>query len=252
MMHTKILNAHILSITEDNLLEQLKEGVLFTPNIDHLVKLQKDEEFYNCYQKAEWRVCDSKILWLCSKLLKHHIPEPIPGSSFFTHFYEYHKDDENCKIFLLGGMNDIALVAQKKINDKIGRNIIVGAYSPTYGFEKNPLENSKIYKMIIESGANVVIVGVGAPKQEKWIIKYKNYMPNVKIWMALGATIDFEAGKITRAPRIMQLFALEWLYRMIQEPKRLFKRYMYDDMKFFYFFLLQLVHLYKNPWNNTQ
>ena len=69
------------------LLENLKEGVLVTPNLDHLIKLQKDKEFYDVYQKSEWVVCDSKILYLFGKLLKNPIKEAIPGSSFFTSYY---------------------------------------------------------------------------------------------------------------------------------------------------------------------
>ena len=98
----RILNVDILSLTQKDLLIQLQKGVLVTPNVDHLVKLQKDKEFYDVYQQAEWVVCDSKILYQLSKLLKHPLPEAIPGSSFFTAFYLHHKDNPNCKIFLLG------------------------------------------------------------------------------------------------------------------------------------------------------
>lgn len=248
MEKTRILNADVLLIKEKELLHNLKGGVLITPNLDHLVKLQKDEEFYSCYQQAEWVVCDSKILWLCSKLLKKPFPEPIPGSSFFTHFYEYHRDNPNCKIFLLGAMDGVAQKAQACINEKVGREIVVGAYSPSFGFEKKQEENDDIYKMINESGANVVLVGVGAPKQEKWIFARMEHMPNVKIWMALGATIDFEAGNIKRAPKWMQKCALEWLYRIWCEPKRMFKRYLCDDIIFFWYFFKHLVGCYKNPW----
>lgn len=257
MEKTRVLNIDALAITERQLQEGLSKnldgsdsgnGVLITPNLDHMVKLQKDEEFYRCYQEAEWVVCDSKILWLCSKVLKRSFPEPIPGSSFFTHFYEYHKDDANCKIFLLGAMEGVALKAQKRINEKIGREIIVGAYSPSYGFEKKQEENEEIYKMIEASGANVVLVGVGAPKQEKWIMTHKDKMPSVKVWMALGATIDFEAGNIKRAPKIYQKLALEWLYRMWCEPKRMFKRYICDDLVFFIYLMKLVLGIYKNPF----
>ena len=78
-----------------------------SPNLDHLIKLQKDREFYDVYQKSEWVVCDSKILYLFGKLLKTPIKEAIPGSSFFTSYYMYHKDDADCKIFLLGAKEGI-------------------------------------------------------------------------------------------------------------------------------------------------
>lgn len=242
------LNTKIQVTTQKELLKNLKKGVLITPNVDHLVKLQTDKDFYDVYQKAEWVVCDSKILYLMSKLLKEPLPEAIPGSSFFTAFYEYHKDDPKCKIFLLGAAEGIADKAMKRINEKVGRNIVVGAHSPSYGFEKKEKECEELIDIVNNSGANVILVGVGAPKQEKWIMKYKDRMPNVDIWMALGATIDFEAGTLKRAPLIWQKCGMEWLYRCIKEPKRLFKRYFVDDMKFFYYFTKQLVGIYKNPF----
>lgn len=248
MDNISFLNINLLSTTQKELLENLKKGVLITPNVDHLVKLQTDKGFYDVYQKAEWVVCDSKILYLMSKLLKEPLPEAIPGSSFFTAFYEYHKDDPECKIFLLGAAEGIADKAMKRINEKVGRNIVVGAHSPSYGFEKKEKESKELIDIVNNSGANVVLVGVGAPKQEKWIMKYKDRMPNVDIWMALGATIDFEAGTLKRAPLIWQKCGMEWLYRCIKEPKRLFKRYFVDDMKFFYYFTKQLLGIYKNPF----
>ena len=89
METVRVLNINIQNITRQELLENLKEGVLVTPNLDHLIKLQKDKEFYDVYQKSEWVVCDSKILYLFGKLLRKSIKEAIPGSSFFTSYYMY-------------------------------------------------------------------------------------------------------------------------------------------------------------------
>lgn len=248
MEKVKLLNVNILSISKAKLLENLYEGVFITPNVDHLVKLQHDKDFYDVYQKAEWVICDSKILYLLSKLLQHPLPEAIPGSSFFTSYYIYHKDDQNCRIFLLGAKEGIAAKAMERINEKVGRQIVVGAHSPSFGFERNEQECMDIIDIVNKSGANVLLVGVGAPKQEKWIMKYRDKMPNVKLFMALGATIDFEAGTLKRAPMFWQKIGMEWLYRCLKEPKRLFKRYFVDDMQFFYYFTKQLLGLYKNPF----
>ena len=176
MEKVKILNVDVQNTTRQELLENLHEGVLVTPNLDHLVKLQKDREFYDVYKKAEWVVCDSKILCLCSKLLKKPLKEAIPGSSFFTSFYMYHKDDADCRIFLLGAKEGIAQKAMEQINERVGRKMVVGAHSPSFGFEKNEEECEQLCHIVNESGANVVLVGVGAPKQEKWIMKYKDKM----------------------------------------------------------------------------
>ena len=248
MKTTRMLNVDILSLTQQELLERLDKGVLVTPNVDHLVKLQGDREFYEVYQQAEWVVCDSKILYLLSKLLKHPLPEAIPGSSFFTSYYLYHKDDPKCRIFLLGAKEGVAKRAMERINERVGREIVVGAHSPSFGFEKNEEECRKLVETVNRSGANVLLVGVGAPKQEKWIMRYRQQMPGVDLFMALGATIDFEAGTLQRAPLIWQKIGMEWLYRVIKEPKRLFKRYFVDDMQFFYYFARQLTGIYKNPF----
>lgn len=247
---TKIhfLNINILSLTQKELLERLAEGVLYTPNLDHLIKLQHDKEFYDIYQEAEWVVCDSRILYWISKLLKHSIPEAIPGSGFFPAFYNYHANNPDCRIFLLGAAEGVAKKAMENINGKVGRQIVVGAHSPSYGFEKNEQECEELICTINESGATVLLVGAGAPKQEKWIAKYRSRMPDVKLFMALGATIDFEAGNLKRAPRIFQTLAMEWFYRFLKEPKRLFRRYFVDDIRFFYYFAKQLLGLYKDPF----
>ena len=244
----KILNSNILSLTQTDLLNQLQRGMLITPNLDHLVKLQHDREFYEVYRQAEWVVCDSKILYLLSKLLKHPLPEAIPGSSFFTAFYMFHKDDPDCRIFLLGAKEGIAQKAMERINEKVGRKIVVGAHSPSFGFEKNERECEALVDIVNKSGANVLLVGVGAPKQEKWIMKYRNQMPDVDLFMALGATINFEAGTLKRTPRLWQKLGMEWLYRCLKEPRRLFKRYFVDDMQFFYYFAQQLLGIYKDPF----
>jgi len=250
MNFVSILNIKINSIYLNDLLRKMKEGVVFTPNLDHLVKLQKDEEFYNAYKKADWIICDSKIMYFFSNFFNKKIKETIPGSSLLPEFYYYHKNNENVKIFLLGATEGVAEMAKNKINSKLNRTMIIGCHSPTFGFEKNEEECGKIVNIINNSKANVLVVGLGAPKQEKWIVKYKDKLPKVKIFMALGATIDFEAGNITRAPKVFQFVGLEWFYRLIKEPRRLWKRYLIDDMSFFYLIIKQKLGIYKNPFKN--
>lgn len=247
-MKLRILNIDILSTTGEDLLKQLNEGVLYTPNVDHLCKLQYDREFYEAYCRAEWVICDSRILLHASKLLRRPIKEAIPGSSFFRDFYLYHKNNPNCRIFLLGSAEGVALKAMIRINEKLGCRIVIGAHSPSFGFEKNKEECRKIVDMVNASNATVLVVGVGAPKQEKWIAKYRHDMPGIKLFMALGATIDFEAGVKKRAPMIWREMSLEWLYRFLCEPRRLFKRYFVDDVRFFWHIGKQLLGKYRNPF----
>ncbi len=245
---TDILNIPVLAVTREQLLDSLDEGVLFTPNLDHLVKLQTDRRFFEAYGKAEWVVCDSRVLKMCTTLLRHPIPEAIPGSSFFTDYYLHHAADPDCRIFLLGAREGVADEAARRINARVGREIVVGTYSPPFGFEKDAGEINRIADRVNSSGATVCLVGLGAPKQELFITTYRHLMPDIRLWMALGATIDFEAGNIQRAPKWVQKICMEWFYRFLREPKRMFRRYFIDDMKFFVHFTRQLTGTYRSPF----
>ncbi len=247
MNRIKILNVFINNISAEELLEQLKKGVLVTPNVDDIMKHQKDELFHKDATQAEFVVCDSKIVLLASKLLGTPLKEAIPGSSFFPKYCEYHKYDET-KIFLLGAKEGVGEVAKERINQRIGREIVVETYSPPFGFEKDDKECEHIVELLKASDANVVLVGLGNPKQTKWIFKYKDRLPNIDVFLALGATIDFEAGNVKRAPLIMQKLALEWLYRLMMEPKRMYRRYLIDDMPFFWLLIKQRFGWYKDPF----
>lgn len=248
MESVHLLNVRIDNVTSEELLEHLNKGVLVTPNIDDIMKHQKDKEFHEDASKAEFSICDSQVVKLMCKLMGKPIKEAIPGSSFFPKYCDYHAKDENVKIFLLGAKEGVAEIAKKNINQRIGREIVVDTYSPPFGFEKDPKECQHIVELLRKTSANVVLVGLGNPKQTKWIYNYKDQLPNIDLFMALGATIDFEAGNIKRAPKIFQKLALEWLYRFCMEPKRLFHRYFVDDMKFFWYFFKQLIGVYKDPF----
>lgn len=242
------MNVRIDNITATELLRNLKKGVLVTPNVDDIMKHQRDREFHEYASRADFSVCDSRIVQLASRILRKPLKESIPGSSFFPMYCDYHAKDENVKIFLLGAKEGVADVAREKINKRIGREMVVGTYSPPFGFEKDETECRHIVEMLRASAANVVLVGLGNPKQTKWIFKYKDELPNIDVFMALGATIDFEAGNVKRAPKIFQKLALEWFYRFMKEPCRLFRRYFVDDMQFLYYFVLQLCGKYKDPF----
>jgi exopolysaccharide biosynthesis WecB/TagA/CpsF family protein len=243
METVKILNVEINNLSKAEVLKNLDYGVVFTPNVDHIILLQNDPVFAEVYEEADYRLCDSKILYIVSRFLGTPIREKISGSDFFPAFCNYHKDNEDIRIFLLGAKEGVALQAQENINKKIGREIVVGAHSPSFGFEENEQECLEIVEKIKKSGATVLAVGVGAPKQEKWIYKYKAYLPSIKIFLAIGATIDFEAGNKRRAPKWITEIGLEWLHRLLSEPKRLWRRYLIGGPFFCWLVLKQKFNL---------
>ncbi|MBE9115631.1 WecB/TagA/CpsF family glycosyltransferase [Lusitaniella coriacea LEGE 07157] len=252
MKRVEILNVAIDNVSKLELAKKLERhgGVVVTPNVDHLMKLQTDEELYRVYQDSTYRVCDSKILQYAAKFLGQPVQEKVSGSDFFPFFCNYHKDNQEVRIFLLGGAEGVALRAQQKINRRVGRDIVVGAHSPSFGFEKNPQECQEIIDLIHRSGATVLGIGVGAPKQEKWIHHYQHQLKNIRIFLAVGATIDFEAGCKSRAPRWISELGIEWLHRLLSEPGRLWRRYLIEDLPFFWLLLKQKLRLYEQPsWN---
>ena len=244
----KILNCDLDNYSKIQILEEFHSGILIPVNVDMLIKMQKDEEFYMCCKNATFAINDSQIIRFSTKLLGNPITETISGSDFFPLFYMYHKNNEDVKIFLLGAKEGIGKKAMEKINTKVGRSIVVEAYSPPFGFENNLVECKKIIEIINESNATVLAIGLGAPKQEKWVFKYKNKLTKIKRVLCVGPTIDFEAGVISRAPIFIRSIGFEWLYRLYKEPMRLWKRYLIDDVPFIKLVLYQKFGKYKNPF----
>ncbi len=227
-----ILDVEVDNLTRDELLAQLDSGFVVTPNVDHFMLLQKDPAFRAAYAQADYRLVDSQIVYLATRFLGKPVREKISGSDLLPAFYEYHRDNPEIRIFLLGAMPGVAARAAERINRKVGREIVVGQYSPPFDFEKDPDECAAIVDRINASSATVLVVGVSAPKQEIWIARYRKQLRRIRIFMALGATIDFEAGQVRRAPAWISRSGLEWLFRLVQEPGRLWRRYLQRDMLF--------------------
>lgn len=230
----KILDVGFDNVTLDELLHDMKRGVLVTPNVDNLMMARRNPEFRKLLNNAEYSVCDSRIIQSTSSWVGPQIVEAIPGSSLFPAFCRHHAANPDVRIFMLGGKEGVPQEAMRRVNERAGRRMAVGAYSPPLGFEHDEAECDRIVELIKESGATVVLVGLGNPKQLIWINRYRDRLPQVDLFMALGATIDFEAGNIKRAPAWVQKMRIEWLFRFILEPRRLFRRYFIDDLPYFY------------------
>jgi glycosyltransferase, WecB/TagA/CpsF family len=213
----------------DKLIKRKKNSYVVTPNVDHIVKLENDSEFLEVYNNADLVLTDGMPLVWISKFLKTPIKEKVSGSDLFPKVCKL-ADEKGYSIFLLGAAEGIAIKAAENLKNKYKNLNIVGTFSPSYGFEKSKSEIEEIIKKVNEAKPDILAVGLGAPKQEKFIYKYKNKL-NVPISLAIGASIDFEAGNIERAPKWMQKSGLEWFYRFLKEPKRMFKRYFIDDLK---------------------
>lgn len=238
MVKQQLLNTFVNNVDMDEtvaLIEQIidagKKGYVVAVNVDVLVKIENDPYLKKIADEADLTLVDGKPLVWISKLHHKPVKSKISGSDLVPRLCNV-ASENGYSVFILGGKDGIAEKAKNNLLKKLPNITIVGTYSPPLGFEKNKDELEKINSLISNAKPNILIVCFGCPKQEKWIYEnYQKYDANVSI--CAGATVDFLAGNIKRAPRWMSEFGLEWFYRFLMEPKRLFKRYFIDDLKIF-------------------
>lgn len=213
----------------DELIKRRENSYVVTPNLDHIVMIEKDLLFKEVYDNASLVLTDGQPLIWISKFLKNPIIEKVSGSDFFPKLCEL-AAQKGYSIFILGAAEGIADKATENLCKKHPGLNIAGTYSPNLGFEKNSEELNIIYSMIEKANPEILALALGSPKGEKFIYQNREFI-NVPVSVQIGATIDFEAGNVSRAPKWMSNCGLEWLYRTLREPKRLAKRYWNDAIR---------------------
>lgn len=225
-----------ISSVEEMILRQVPSYVL-TPNIDHLVKVQKDPVFHAIYEKAALVIADGVPLLWAARFLGTPLKEKISGSDLFPKLCEK-AAQKGWRVFFVGGREGAATRAAEILKTRFPALKVAGTCCPPFGFEKDENENEKILALIREAKPDIVFVGLGAPKQEKWIGRFKDAY-GAPVSIGIGVSFEFVAGMVKRAPVWMQKAGLEWFWRLMMEPGRLWKRYLIDDMQFFWLVLLQ-------------
>ena len=223
----------------EEMVESPQPGFIVTPNADHIVELETNITFQNAYQKAGLVLADGMPLLWGAKYLGTPLKAKISGSDLAPVLCKL-SGAHNTSLFFLGAAPGIAEKAAEKMKNEHPDIQFAGCYSPAMGFENDPDENEKIIDMINASGAGLVFVAFGAPKQELWMANHFHKLDRA-ILIGVGATLDFMAGNVKRAPKIMQNTGTEWLYRLGKEPRRLFLRYLRD------FSIFKIIWNQKNP-----
>lgn len=238
MARIKFMNTEVDNLTMDetlnvidSLIQQNKSAYVVTPNVDHIVQLERGGKLVEAYKNADLILTDGKPLIWISQWYKTPIKEKISGSDLFPLLCKM-AAEKNYSMFLLGAAEGVADKAAQNLIAKYNQLNIVGTYSPPLGFENNEFEMKKIEKLIKNANPHILIVGLGCPKQELFIFQNCQKL-GVPISLGLGASIDFEAGNIKRAPKWMTNHGLEWLFRITQDPKRMAKRYFINDLVIF-------------------
>lgn len=236
MSRMRFLNTYVDNVTMnealqiiDNLIIKKDCSYAVTPNMDHIVIIESDKEFEEIYEKADLIVTDGKPLIWISKMINKPIKEKISGSDLFPKMCKL-AAEKGYSIFILGAAEGVADKAAENLCKKNPTLEIAGTYSPPIGFERSEEELTKIENLIKKSKPDILAVSLGSPKGEKFIYKHLHEY-NIPLSISIGATIDFEAGNVKRAPRWMAENGLEWMFRITQDPARLIKRYWNDAIK---------------------
>jgi N-acetylglucosaminyldiphosphoundecaprenol N-acetyl-beta-D-mannosaminyltransferase len=213
-----------------------------TPNAQHILSLQKDRHFRDIYRQALLVVPDGVSLLWSAKFLQTPLNGRVNGTDLFEKLCAV-GEQKGLKIFLLGGRPGAARKAKNILQNSHPGLKIVGTHCPPYGFESNAEELAIINDKIKAAAPDILFVGLGAPKQEYWI--HANYQKlAVPISIGIGVSFEMVAKMVQRAPVWMQKWGLEWLFRLLIEPKRLWKRYILGNPQFIFLVLMQRLGWY--------
>ncbi len=240
----RVLGAMVDNVTLSETLTRVEalvnEGhpsLVITPNVDHLVRLEKDPVFAETYRAARLVLADGVPLLWAARFLGTPLKAKVSGSDLFPELCRL-AAGKGWPVFFLGGRPGAAARAAEVLTARYPGLRVVGTECPAVGFDKKPEENRRLVEAIRSSGARIVFVGLGSPKQELWIHRHQDEY-GAPVSIGVGVSFEFVAGMVKRAPAWMQRAGLEWSWRLFMEPKRLWKRYLLDDPVFFYLVLKQ-------------
>jgi len=229
-----VFNCPIDALTIQETLQIIDSAIKEEKHIHHvvvnaakIVKIQEDKELYESVINADIINADGMAVVWASRFLGQPLPERVAGIDLMQELIRL-AYREGYKIFFFGAREKVVRKVIEKYSREYSPDIIAGYRNGYYSKEDEPL----IAKQIGESGANILFVAISSPKKEKFLYKYKDVLKNVNFIMGVGGSFDVIAGKVKRAPKWMQKCCLEWFYRFVQEPRRLWKRYLVGNTKF--------------------
>lgn len=221
----------------DRFVDEKQSLLVVTPNMDHLYRLRRDAEFRQAYEKAGLALADGcSILWL-AWAMGLPLKAKVSGSDLMVEYCRA-AASKGRRIFFLGGFDDVAEKSASILCERYPGLVAAGAYSPSLGFDQKEAESNKIVELIRESRPDILFVGAGAPRQEKWLARYMGQIGPI-VGVGVGAAFDFVSGRVPRAPVWMQNWGMEWLWRLVHEPRRLSHRYLIEDFPLFLLLLIK-------------
>ncbi len=213
------------------LVERGRGGFVVTPNVDHVVIAERSEPFRAAYASAALSLADGQPIVWASRLLGAPLPEKVSGSDLVLPLME-RAASRHWRVFLLGAAPGVAAAAAERLRRERGVDV-VGTCAPRVRIgpgDPDP-EGDAAVEAIRAARPALVLVAFGAPKQEIWMHRRLQALAPA-VLIGVGGSLDFVAGRIRRAPRWVSRAGLEWLYRLLREPRRLWRRYLVDDLEF--------------------
>jgi N-acetylglucosaminyldiphosphoundecaprenol N-acetyl-beta-D-mannosaminyltransferase len=230
----KIFNVDVHKLNMEQTVELIDEAIKNRRQVVHncinankVVLIQKDDLLRESLDEADIISADGQAVVWASRLFGSPLPERVPGIDLMDEVIKQ-AALKGYKVFFFGAKEEIVFQVSRIYADVYNKNLIAGYRNGYFTAE----EEVAIAKDINDSGASILFVAIPSPQKEIFIKKHKNLMPNVFLMMGVGGSFDVVAGKVRRAPRWMQDKGLEWLYRLIQEPRKMWRRYLIGNLKY--------------------
>lgn len=236
----ELFNIDFLQYSKSQVFDSMVSGafdqkIVVTPNVDHIVRYYEDDSFKSIYDKCDIFLNDSKILKLLSKFSKKPLKTVVPGSDLTQIIFERAEFFAGYEFTVIGATSKDITSIQKIYNKRINH------IEPSYGFINRPTEVENIVNVCKQKPKAIYFIAVGSPQQE--ILAKSLSVANVEgVFLCIGASILFLSGSEKRAPRVLRFLHLEWLFRFLMSPRRLFKRYFVNGPKIFLILYRYLKH----------
>ncbi|MEK7793961.1 MAG: WecB/TagA/CpsF family glycosyltransferase [Candidatus Hydrogenedentota bacterium] len=228
-MHNLVVE-EALDAIDQRILEG-RSGFVVTPNVDHVCRYRSDPTLRDAYRDAFLSLPDgTPIIW-ASQLLGRPLRQKISGSDL-VYWLSERAAHKRYRVFFFGAAPGVAETAADKLSKRYAGLNVVGTYSPPMGFDDDPEESRKAIDIVARTRPDIVFVALGCPRQERWCRRV-SALSDHGVFLPIGAGLDFAAGKVRRAPLLLQRIGFEWAWRIVQDPRRLAKRYLVDDLYFF-------------------
>lgn len=229
-----ILNTHVDVLTMEETMTVIENAIHNGQQLHHvainagkIVAMQRDETLRESVNAADVMNADGQAVVWASKFLGKPLPERVAGIDLMQNLVEL-AHNKGYKIYLLGAKQEIIEKMNTIYTEKYNDQLVVGYRNGYF----NKAEEAQVAQEIANTNANMLFVAITSPKKENFLYAYKEVLKNINFIMGVGGSFDVISGKTTRAPLWMQNIGIEWFYRFLQEPKRMWKRYLVGNTKF--------------------